>query len=287
MKVFQNFFYSTFSIVKVCILSRFFNILKIKSPIKKSCIIIGNGPSLTESLNKYKNELSQYDLVCVNNFVVSNYYSEIKPSYYILAAPIFYLPDKKISDSYIELRNQIFSNIEEKTTWDLTLMAPFLAKKSIYFTAFLERNPKINCVYFNPTPIEGLTSVNNLLFKLGLGMPRPHNILIPAIMNCIYLNYKIIYIIGADHSWLPEITVNDKNEALINQKHFYDEADSKPEQMKDLIFRPRRLHEIIHKFYLTFKGYWAIKKFADSKNITIFNASEISMIDAFERNKLS
>jgi hypothetical protein len=192
-----------------------------------------------------------------------------------------------MSASYVELRNQIFSNIQDKTNWDLTLMVPFLAKKSIYFTAFLERNPKINCVYFNPTPIEGLTSVNNLLFKLGLGMPRPHNILIPAIMNSIYLNYKIIYILGADHSWLPEITVNEKNEALINQKHFYDEADSKPEQMKDLISRPRRLHEIIHKFYLTFKGYWAIKKFADSKNITIFNASEISMIDAFERNTIS
>ncbi len=106
-------------------------------------------------------------------------------------------------------------------------------------------------------------------------------------MNCIYLNYKVIYIIGADHSWLPEISVNEKNEALINQKHFYDEADSKPEQMNDLISRPRKLHEIIHKFYLTFKGYWLIKEYASSKNVRIYNASEISTIDAFERKKIS
>jgi len=102
----------------------------------------------------------------------------------------------------------------------------------------------------------------------------------------IYLNYKIIYIIGADHSWLPEITVNDKNEALINQKHFYDENESRPEKMQDYISRPRKLHEIIHKFYLTFKGYWIIKEYAANKNVSVYNASEISMIDAFERKEI-
>jgi hypothetical protein len=278
---------SILSIIKIFILSKFFRVLQTKTSVKKSCVIIANGPSLTTSLVKYANQLNDHDTVCVNYFAMSEYYCIIKPKFYILAAPLFFFADNKLSRAYIDSRNQIFSNIQEKTNWNLTLMVPFIAKKSKFFTAFLHTNPKINCVYFNPTPIEGLSYVNNILFNLGLGMPRPHNILIPAIMNCIYLNYKVIYIIGADHSWLPEISVNEKNEALINQKHFYDEADSKPEQMNDLISRPRKLHEIIHKFYLTFKGYWLIKEYASSKNVRIYNASEISTIDAFERKKIS
>ncbi|MFT6246481.1 MAG: hypothetical protein ACJA0U_003477 [Salibacteraceae bacterium] len=57
--------------------------------------------------------------------------------------------------------------------------------------------------------------------------------------------------------------------------------------MMDYIKRPRMLHEIIHKFYLSFKGYWEIKDYAIKKNVKIYNSSENSMIDAFERKKLS
>jgi hypothetical protein len=80
--------------------------------------------------------------------------------------------------------------------------------------------------------------------------------------------------------------VNNQNEALVNQKHFYDETVSKPQKMEDYIKRPRKLHEIIHKFYLTFKGYWDIEKFSKRNNVQIYNASEHSMIDAFERRLL-
>jgi hypothetical protein len=270
----------------VIILSKFFGVLKTKKATKNSCIILGNGPSLTKSLVKYQDQLKEYDLVCVNNFVISDIYTCLKPTYYILAAPILYLHEAKLSSLYLELRNQIFSNIQEKTSWNLTLMVPFVAKKSNYFNLFLTNNPLIKPIYFNQTPVEGFSSINKLIFNLGLGMPRPHNIMIPAIMNCINLNYKYIYLIGADHSWLPDINVNEKNEALVNQKHFYDENESRPEKMQDYISRPRKLHEIIHKFYLTFKGYWIIKEYAANKNVSVYNASEISMIDAFERKEI-
>ena len=281
-----NFIQSIASIGKVIILSKFNNILNLKDNRKKECIILGNGPSLTKSIKKYSLELNNYDLICVNNFVASDLFSEIKPSFYIIAAPIFFKPENELSSIYLELRNNIFSKLQIKTNWNLNLMVPFVAKKSSYFQHFLESNSFITPIYFNATPIEGLKFVNNFLFNLGLGMPRPHNIVIPAIMNCIYLNYEKIYLIGADHSWLPEISVNQQNEALVNQKHFYDENESKPLKMEDYITRPRRLHEIIHKFYLTFKGYWEIKSYANYKKVQIYNSSEYSMIDAFEKREI-
>jgi hypothetical protein len=106
-------------------------------------------------------------------------------------------------------------------------------------------------------------------------------------MNLIHLDYKELYIVGADHSWLGEISVNDKNEAMVHQKHFYDEDISKPQKMEDRQDRPRRLHEIIHKFYLSVKGYWEIASYASKKRVKIYNSSEFSMIDAFERKPLN
>jgi hypothetical protein len=45
----------------------------------------------------------------------------------------------------------------------------------------------------------------------------------------------------------------------------------------------RKLHEILHKFYLTFKGYHEIKEYALKNNSVIYNLTEGSFIDAFER----
>jgi hypothetical protein len=106
-------------------------------------------------------------------------------------------------------------------------------------------------------------------------------------MNCIYLKYKTIALVGADHSWLKEISVSDENVALVNQKHFYDENESKAAPMSDYQIRPRRLHEMLLKFMLSFKGYWEINEYIEGSDIHIYNCSETSMIDAFERKKLT
>lgn len=254
-------------------------------PKSERCIIIGNGPSFRTSVEKYAEDLKKNQLLCVNNFAVTPFYEEFKPVFYVLNANVLFYPDEKISQLYIDIRKNLFKAIEEKTTWDLYMMVPFIAKKSVEFNKILSANPRIKPLYFNQTPAEGYTFFKHFLFRKGLGIPRPHNVLIPSIMNLIKLGYKEIYMIGADHSWLGEITVNEKNEALVNQKHFYDENESRPEKMEDYITRPRRLHEMVHKFYLSFKGYWEIYDFAQKEGVHIYNSSEISMIDAFERRK--
>jgi len=77
-----------------------------------------------------------------------------------------------------------------------------------------------------------------------------------------------------------------KNEAMLRHVHFYATEGTSPMKVEDRIERPRRLHEIIQKFYLSFKGYWDIQRYAKSKGVNIYNASSVSMIDAFERKNL-
>ncbi|NBU92824.1 MAG: hypothetical protein EBS17_08315 [Flavobacteriia bacterium] len=284
---FQNLLLTLESLLKILIQSKFRNILHVDDgDRKKGCILLGNGPSLPASIEKYQSKFDAFDLVCVNNFAFSQYYTQIKPKIYIISAPIYFMKDEALSPLYLNLRDQVFDNIADKTTWKLYMMVPFLARKCAYFQRFLAKNAHIHPLYFNTTPVEGFKRIAYPLYQKGLGMPRPHNVLIPGIMNCIKLQYTTIYLVGADHSWLTEISVNPQNEALVHHKHFYDENETKPEKMEDYVVRPRKLHEIVHKFYLTFKGYWDILDYAKKKDVQIYNASEHSMIDAFERQEI-
>lgn len=251
-----------------------------------SVVILANGPSLNLSLEKYKSEILSKKTLGVNLMVCTPLFDEIKPNYYTLLAPPFFKTDDELTEVYINFNNKLYEDFAVKTKWDLILFVPAIFKKSARLQNLLSKNSFIKAYYFNTAPIEGFDYFCNWCFSKGLGMSRPHNVLIPAIMNTISLGYKNIYILGADHSWLGEISVTNENIPLVNQKHFYDENESQPAKMQDYIKRHRHLHEILYKFYLSFKGYWEIKRFAESKNISIFNASEFSMIDAFVRKKL-
>ncbi|MEY3236620.1 MAG: hypothetical protein RI883_721 [Bacteroidota bacterium] len=277
------------SILRILLLSKFNSSKNTKIDLQKDevVVILANGPSLNLSIDKYKPEILSKKTLVVNLMVCTPLFEQIKPSYYTLLAPQFFKTDNQLSEVYINSNNQLFSNLEIKTTWEMVLFVPAIFKKSARLKNLLSKNSFIKPYYFNTTPIEGFDFFCNWCFSKGYGMSRPHNVLIPAIMNSISLGYKNIYILGADHSWMSEISVTEQNIPLVNQKHFYDENESQPQKMQDYITRHRRLHEIIHKFYLSFKGYWEIKRFADKKKISIYNASEFSMIDAFDRRKLN
>ena len=254
---------------------------------KSNALILGNGPSLTQSLELYQNEFNQFDLIAVNRFPETDAYTELKPSILVLLAPQFFKPDSELSQEYILANQSLFEHLAKKTAWPLLIVAPANERGSKQLADLLKRNKYIKVYYIKTSPMEGLVFFKHLMFSLRQGMPRPHNVLIPSLMIAIQAKYEQIAIVGADHSWLKEISVAKKNEALVHQKHFYDENSSSPKQMADYIVRPRKLHEILHKFYLAFKGYWEISNYAKEKGVRIVNCSETSMIDAFERGTIN
>jgi hypothetical protein len=146
-------------------------------------------------------------------------------------------------------------------------------------------NKNINIVYYNRTPIEGFTWFCHLFFKLGLGMPRPHNVILPSLFLTVNLGFKKIVLVGADHSWLLETYVDGNNNVLISQKHFYDENEVKPEGMINNKDGSRKLHEVLEKWMISFKSYFTLREYAESKGAQILNATPVSFIDAFERIK--
>lgn len=277
----ENTVLSLLSLLKIALLSS----LNIKLPIhlkkNEDCVILGNGPSLNNSLKEHDFSFKSKDLICVNYFAETAYYEKLKPAFYILNAPEMWLED--VDDEYYSKGENFFSTLSKNTTWDLTFFIPAGAKKYDRWQKKIATNKLIKVYYFNTTPIEGFSGFKFFCFNKNLGMPRPHNVLIPSIMLSINLLYKNIYLLGAEHSWLKDLWVNDSNEVLLTQKHFYDEGSAKPLPMNKLGKGSRKLHEVLIKFVYAFQGYFELRAYAETKAVRILNATPDSYIDAFER----
>lgn len=271
------------TLIRIILLSK----IPQKLPLDKKfgeCVLLGNGPSLTQSLTEYPEFINNRQLFCMNFFAISQLYEQLKPSMYIIAAPEIGM--KRVNASITERYADLFLAISQKTTWPVWLYLPFSVRKGTFFKSNLlkqlSRNQNIQVCFFNNTPVEGFWRFCIFLFRLNLGMPRPHNVLIPSIMLAINLSFSKIYLLGADHSWLKEIHVTEDNEVLIRQKHFYDD-DPAPKPMLKKGQGKRRLHEVLIKFVYAFEGYLILEKYAQSREVKIINATPGSYIDAFER----
>ena len=199
------------SALRILLQSNFIGIVQQESQTKP-LLILGNGPSLNDTLkNNPAARLQGFDLMAVNAAACSEQFSALQPKLYILNAVTYFQNNSELSPFYIQAKNDLFEALKEKTRWDMTLLVPFRAKKSIDFQMLIKSNQNLKVSYFNQTPVEGLNFWSHRWYNLGWGMPRPHNVLIPGIMVGIRLGYKTIGVVGADHSWLADLSVNENN----------------------------------------------------------------------------
>lgn len=275
---------SVLSILKIILTSSFFlKLPKIDTP-NKSCIILGNGPSLNKTLENDFEKLLSNDLMCVNQFADTVYYEKLKPKYYVIQADQILLP--KAVEYHDNVRKILFNNIAAKTTWKLILFLPVFADKSSFWKNIIKDNKNIHVCYYNPTPVDGLKALSHWLLKMNLGMPRPHNVLIPGIVQAINMGYSTVFLTGADHSWHEQFLVDENNNFKFTDTHFFS-VNNKPMPRITHTGTHLHIHDLFRKFYLTFKGYFEIKSYAEYRKVTIYNASYKSYIDAFERKSLS
>ena len=270
------------SVIKIIFMSKLITKIK-KSQQKKECIIMGNGPSFKESLNNNEEFFKNSDLVSVNFFPISNYFVQLKPKYLVITAPELWIDN--VEQRFLDASEKLFTAINNNLNWSITLFMPAKARKFLRWKNYLN-NENIRIKYYNVTPIEGFKFFNHYIFKKNLGMPRPHNVLIPSLMLMLNVGYKNIYLVGADHSWLPEITVDNNNNVLLNNKHFYDEGDTIAKPMNKMGKGKRRLHEVLLKLYYSFSSYFIINNYAITLKAKILNTTPGSFIDAFDRTDL-
>jgi hypothetical protein len=278
---FNNLILTIASKVKIILLSRFFIRLPHEKNDHDECVILGNGPGLNLTVTRHRSFLENKTLICVNQFAETELYRQLKPAIYVLGAPEMWLDD--VEEFYYKKGENLFSGISRHTEWQIRLYIHRSAHKYKRWQEIIKSNKNITVCYYNPTPVEGFRWFRNLCFRWNLGMPRPHNVLIPSLMIALNSSFNIIYLAGADHSWLKDVYVTEDNEVLLSQKHFYDATTPLARPMDKLGKGSRRLHEVLMKWVYSFRGYFDILEYSISINKKIYNITPGSYIDAFER----
>jgi hypothetical protein len=276
---------SLVSLLKVLVRGHFG--VKLPAPQRPICSILGNGPSLTESLREHTDFLKTTETVAVNNIASSSAYAAIQPHNYVLLDPAFFLYHPQHKGDRDDIRRTLES-ILTQTTWPMSLYVPHQARRSYLIGQLREQNSLVTPVYFNYTVVRGFRWLRHWLYRTGLGMPQSENVLVASL--CLMLNrrFETIYLFGADHSWHEEIRLGSANELLMRQPHFYDNPQDVPlipvyDVVKNEYSRMSSQFLALHKAFL---GYEVLRDYAQSLGVQVFNASAKSYVDAFPRVKL-
>lgn len=240
----------------------------------RELVIMGNGPSLRTTIDNDFEWLVSHDLMAVNFAANSEEFFRLRPKYYILADGHFF----SSIQTDINVR-KLWDNFS-RVSWEMTLIIPVRFKHLV--KPLLMNASDLKLRYFNLTPVEGFRWLNHLLFSAGLGMPRPRNVMIPAIIEGIRLGYGKIYICGADHSWTKTLDVDNNNLVISIQPHFYADNESEHKRVRET-YKDLRLHDVLGSMVVAFRSYWEIAVYAKKKKVEIINATPGSMIDAFPR----
>ena len=255
------------------------NFLKL-AVIEDTCFVLGNGPSLNMDLEKCKNLHCLGNAWCVNDFANTVLYESIQPKNYVFADPAYWMDG--VSEKLNVSREQLFQNIQNKTTWQLVIYAPYDAKG--FFEKKFPHASKFTLFFYNNVPVIGAKNIINWLYDKGLGMPFVQNVLVAALFLVLRRGHKKIVILGADHSWHETLALDDNNRVCLRDKHFY-ETDAKLVPFTNDLQQQTTftMPQIFFALARMFEGYWCAKEFSEYVGAEIYNASSVTYIDAFKR----
>ena len=273
------------SLLKVVIKSRFSVV--IPPPQRTVCAILGNGPSLRQSLDTDLAFIRKTEMICVNNFASSPEYAQLQPMNYALLDPAFFLySEQNNSRKDVEKTIRCLVNL---TVWPMTLFVPQSARGSYLIGQLHRKHPNVSVVFFNYTVVRGYAWFRHFIFRKGWGMPQSQNILAASLYLAITRRFKEVYLFGADHSWHEEIRMSESNELLMKQEHFYDKPGTVAYiPVYDVVKKETsRMSAQFASLSKAFYSYEILRDYAASLNVQVLNASAKSYVDAFRRVKIS
>ncbi len=283
---FFNLTQSVLSLVKVLIRSRWG--VQLPERQQARCSVLGNGPSLNDSLINHFDFLLETELIVVNGFALTDYFTRLRPANYILADPNCFTFNDATTGR--EDLHQILLALIGQVNWPMRLYVPNFAKGSYFIGKIEAGNSRIELVYYNPTVVRGFRWFCHWLYAANLGMLQAQTVIVTALFLMINRKFDQIFLFGADTSWHEQIRISDTNQLEIKQVHFYD----KP---KDVAFMPvysdanrTQTFTMASQFlslHKVFRGYEVLREYADYRNVRVLNASSKSYIDALERVVIS
>jgi hypothetical protein len=266
----------------------FYSTIHLHRKENDAIFILGNGPSLKNILEKFSEALVAKTCLCVNSFVLTDYYEKIKPRVFIYMDPMGFVP---LSSQAQYLENEaiaMFETLVSKTQWYIDAIFPSQYKNNKRVLS-LKKNPLINILFINTGSYASYQSKRKQfeLFNINKIRVPAQTVLNTAVYLAIYWRYKKIVLIGTDLSMHEHLYVDEKTNILyLNDKHFYGTSQGIVAYRYPEKGIPFKVHELLSAFSYMHELFWLLREYADFNSVKIFNASGKSYIDAFERAEI-
>lgn len=236
--------------------------------------VLGNGPSLSESLDLIN---KADDVIMVNDSILTDLFFELKPRYLCLADPVYF---EKTDDEGEERKKTAVIERLEQVHWDLTMVMPADADP-----AHFQVNPDhISLKFVNNVPLDySINFMRTALYRRNLSVPVLVNVVVLGIYTALQKGYQTIYLHGVDSDSYKNICINQKNEMVMREFHYYGSSDRNLNDQKYYGFTTGNLYKRLACEVAMFRSYVDLASYADQLGIRVINASPNSMIDAFGR----
>ncbi len=273
----SKFFQTVLNLGKVVFKSNYF--IPMEKSVDENMVVMGNGPSLKNDIENYLEVFKKTHLAVVNHFCLSEFFFELKPRSYFLLDPDFFVnaPDFKgnVGNTFAILTGNI--------QWEMDFYVPYKYRKSLLVQR-LKENSKFKVHFVNYVPAKGgFTAVSHLLYDWNLATPQCQNVLIFTLFILARKSTKNIFLFGAENDWHANVTVNKDNFLELRDRHLYSENN----EIKPIVLysgsNRRTMVELLESSVKVFRAYMELEKYAQKRNVHIYNCSRNSMIDAFER----
>jgi hypothetical protein len=266
------------SVFSVLLFSSFGVNKKMSKCVKKyrkssECVVLGNGPSITSLFEQKRNSLYGKDIFAVNYFCLTNYFDMVKPKFYVILDPDLFTDDLLGNEN--TRVDELIAKLNS-VTWEMVIFVPVKFKNRRLTASFT--NNKLIVISFNSTPIKGLECIENLLFKLNLGMPIPMTVINAVIFLAVNLKYDIVNLYGVEQSWLKHLHVTNDNQVNVGLPHFYGGPDD--------LGRHSTLNTLSGFLYTQatcFASHMRTEEYSKYNGRRILNHTPGSYIDAYER----
>ena len=280
---FSNLFYTFKSIIKIIVFHPLRNRYKRRKEKKESVYILASGISLKYDISNYIQQLSGKNLLVMNQFVFSDLFLLLKPKYYVLADPICW--NNKASDTERDIVLKIINGLIDYVSWDITLFVPIPALKSERMKMF-KKNSHIKLTGYSSISLYGFLFFQNFWYKKNVGMPSPQTVLNASIFLALNSGYKEIYLLGADHTWIKQLSVGFDGLIYNEDNHFYDKQKAKKVAIIDGDNKDWTIEKWLLYVAKLFRSHYILKDYAKYLNVKIYNLTSDTMLDVYDRKKI-
>lgn len=236
-------------------------------------VIVGNGPSLCD-LPVDKMIDAKFEFCCVNFFAGNSpLFWKIKPKYYCCVDPGLFTNDFALSDD-----GKIFYSNLQKVDWEFHLI-------TCDGRRFPINNDNIVYESINSNVYDGdFGKYRNRLFVRNKATCGYQGVVVAALYYFITRKAKEILLVGTDNDWHRELFVDENNDVIREDAHFYGQRKLNLTQIGEI--KKGELYKYFYFYYVTLKQYSILAKYAEYNNVHVVNTCMKSYIDSFTKNDL-